>query len=230
MGSVLSVVAHRVSAGASVVWLAPRKAHPPQGQRFPVFLRGAPGALLPLWGAHPDALPAREVAYGVPLRCRCRSVRGRGPPRLPLTLVAALVALGATDLEHRLLLNTIVSPASLAGLVLSLRGGPAAWWAYPLAALAVAGFLFGLVTVYPGGMGDVKMCRMLGLFLGPYAALAVFVGAFSPRPLPTQCWWPREGSNAEAPRLRDVHGVRGLVTLFAGPQLRGLYLNLVGVA
>ncbi len=147
-----------------------------------------------------------------------------------MTLVAALVALGATDLEHRLLPNTIVSPASLAGLVLSLRGGPAAWWAYPLAALAVAGFLFGLVTVYPGGMGDVKMCRMFGLFLGPYAALVVFVGTFSPGPLPTQCWWPREGSNAEAPRLRDVHGIRRLVTLSAGPQLRGLYLNLVGVA
>jgi hypothetical protein len=38
-------------------------------------------------------------------------------------LVAALVALGATDLEHRLLPNTIVSPASLAGLVRSLRDG-----------------------------------------------------------------------------------------------------------
>ena len=87
-----------------------------------------------------------------------------------------------------------------------------------------------MVTVYPGGMEDVKMCRMLGPFLGPYAALAVFVGAFSLGPLPTQCWWPREGSNAEAPRLRDIHGVRGLVTLVAGPQLRGLYLNLVGVA
>ena len=96
--------------------------------------------------------------------------------------------------------------------------------------MAVAGFLFGLVTVYPGGMGDVKMCRTLALFLGPYAALAVFIGAFSLGPLPTQWWWPREGSNAEAPRLRDVHGVRRLVTLFAGPQLRGFYLKLVGVA
>ena len=58
-------------------------------------------------------------------------------------------------------------------------GGPAAWWACPLAALAVAGFLFGLATIYPGGMGHVKMGGMLGPFLGPYAAMAVFVGAFS---------------------------------------------------
>jgi len=122
MGSFLSVVAHRVSASASVVWLAPRKAHPPQGQRFPVPTR-CYGSAAATAGSASRALLAREVAYGVPLRCRGRSVRGRGPPRLPLVLVAALVALGAADLEHRLLPNTIVSPASLAGLVLSLRAG-----------------------------------------------------------------------------------------------------------
>jgi leader peptidase (prepilin peptidase)/N-methyltransferase len=96
-----------------------------------------------------------------------------------LVLISVLVALAGTDLEHRLLPNAIVVPATVVGLLLSAVIDPEGWWVYPLSAVAVAAGLFALAVAYPGGMGmgDVKMGVMLGAFLGPYAALVVFLGA-----------------------------------------------------
>ena len=98
--------------------------------------------------------------------------------RLSLSLVLISVLAG-TDLEHRLLPNAIVVPATVVGLLLSAVIDPEGWWVYPLSAVAVAAGLFALAVAYPGGMGmgDVKMGVMLGAFLGPYAALVVFLGA-----------------------------------------------------
>ena len=98
---------------------------------------------------------------------------------LALVLIGVLVALAGTDLEHRLLPNAIVFPATVVGLVLSVVLEPSRWWVYVLSTVAVAGALFALAIARPGGMGmgDVKMGGMLGAFLGLYAFLAVFLGA-----------------------------------------------------
>jgi leader peptidase (prepilin peptidase) / N-methyltransferase len=237
VGSFLNVVVHRVPAGASVAWPA---SHCPNCGK-PILLR--------------DNVPL--VSYAV-LRGRCRhcaepiparyplvegmtgflfgaaAVRfdGAGQLALSLVLISALVSLAVTDLEHRLLPNAIVGPAAVAGLGLALWDGPAAWWAYPLAALAVAGFLFGLATVYPGGMGmgDVKMGGMLGLFLGPYAAMAVFVGAFSGMLAYGALVVTGRLERGSALPFGTFMAFGGLVALFAGPQLWGLYLDLLGVS
>lgn len=97
-----------------------------------------------------------------------------------LVLLAALVALAAIDLGHRLLPNAIVLPAAVVGFALSAIGNPGGWWVYPASAIAVGGGLFALAVIYTGGMGmgDVKMGAMLGMFLGPYAAIAIFFGTF----------------------------------------------------
>jgi leader peptidase (prepilin peptidase) / N-methyltransferase len=237
VGSFLSVVVHRVPAGVSVAWPA---SHCPSCGK-PILLR--------------DNVPL--VSYAV-LRGRCRhcaepiparyplvegmtgllfgaaAVRFDGPGQLALSLVliSALVSLAVTDLEHRLLPNAIVGPAAVAGLGLAFWGGPAAWWVYPLAALAVAGFLFGLATVYPGGMGmgDVKMGGMLGLFLGPYAAMAVFVGAFTGMlAYATLVAAGRLGRGSALP-FGTFMAFGGLVAHFAGSQLWGIYLDLLGVS
>src|SRR3712207_484208 len=96
-----------------------------------------------------------------------------------LVLISTLITLAGTDLEHRLLPNAIVGPAALVGIALSVLASPERWWLYLLSAGAVAGGLLLLALLYPGGMGmgDVKMGGMLGVFLGSYAALAVFLGA-----------------------------------------------------
>jgi leader peptidase (prepilin peptidase)/N-methyltransferase len=232
-GSFLNVVIHRVPRRQSVVWPA---SHCPACDE-PIEPR--------------DNVPL--LSY-VLLRGRCRNCNARISPRYPLVealtgilfagaayefglglellsalaLVLVLVALAGTDLEHRLLPNAIVGPAALIGLTLSVLESPESWWMYVASALAVAGVLFALALAYPGGMGmgDVKMGGMLGAFLGPYAALAVFLGAL--------CGAITGGTLMAVGKMRRRHAlpfgvfmaIGGMVALFVGPELWRLYLDL----
>ena len=146
-----------------------------------------------------------------------------------LVLISALIVLAVIDLEHRLLPNVIVGPAALAGLVLSILADPAGWWTYPLSAIAVAGALLGLALIYPSGMGmgDVKMGGMLGAFLGPYAALAVFLGALIGAVTGGLLMAAGKVHRRSALPFGLFMALGGLISLFAGPQLWDLYLNLM---
>jgi leader peptidase (prepilin peptidase)/N-methyltransferase len=233
-GSFLNVVIHRVPLRQSVVW--PPSHCPACGELI------EPRDNVPL------------LSY-VLLRGRCRSCKTRISPRYPLVealtgalfagaayefglslellsalgLIFTLVALAGTDLEHRLLPNVVVGPAALVGFALSVLESPERWWVYLVSALAMAGGLFALALAYPGGMGmgDVKMGGMLGAFLGPYAALAVFLGAL--------CGAFTGGLLMAAGKMHRRHALPfgvfmalgGIVTLFVGPELWGLYRDLV---
>ncbi|HET7270923.1 MAG TPA: prepilin peptidase [Rubrobacter sp.] len=236
IGSFLNVVIHRVPRRSSVMW--PASSCPQCGQPI------APKDNIPL------------VSYLL-LRGRCRKCGERIPMRYPLiealtailfgaagyefgfsiqlisalVLISALISLAAIDLEHGLLPNAIVAPCAAVGFVLSVLGDPTNWWIYLLSILAVGGGLLALALVFPAGMGmgDVKMGGMLGAFLGPYGALAVFLGALSGTIV--------GGLLLAVGRIRRrsplPFGVfmafGGLVTLFEGPELFALYLRLVGV-
>jgi leader peptidase (prepilin peptidase) / N-methyltransferase len=233
-GSFLNVVIHRAPLRQSVVW--PASHCPACGE--PIEPR--------------DNVPL--LSY-VLLRGRCRNCKARISARYPmvealtgvlfagaayefglglellsaLALVLTLVALAGTDLEHRLLPNAIVGPAALVGFTLSVLESPERWWIYLVSALAIAGGLFALALAYPGGMGmgDVKMGGMLGAFLGPYAALAVFVGAL--------CGAITGGLLMVVGKMQRRHAlpfgvfmaVGGIVALFIGPELWEFYLDLV---
>ncbi len=234
-GSFLNVVIHRVPRRQSVVW--PASHCPACGE--PIKPR--------------DNVPL--LSY-VLLRGRCRYCDARISPRYPLVealtgilfavaayefgldlellsalaLVLVLVALAGTDLEHRLLPNAIVGPAALIGFTLSVLESPERWWIYIASALAAAGGLFVLALAYPGGlgMGDVKMGGMLGAFLGPYAALAVFVGALCGALTGGILMAVGKVGRRNTLPFGLFMAVGGLVTLFVGPQLWGLYLDLAG--
>jgi len=236
-GSFLNVVAHRAPAGASVVWPA---SHCPNCGKPILRMDNVPlisyAVLRGRCRRCEEPIPARyplvEGLTGLLFGAAALRFEGAGQLALSLALIFALITLAVTDLEHRLLPNAVVGPASIAGLVLSFWGGPAAWWAYPVAALAVAGFLFGLATVYPGGMGmgDVKMGGMLGLFLGPYAGMAIFVGALSGIAAYAALVFAGRLERGSALPFGTFMAFGGLVTLFAGPQLLGLYLDVIGAA
>jgi leader peptidase (prepilin peptidase)/N-methyltransferase len=206
-------------------------------------------------------IPARDnvpvVSYLL-LRGRCRNCKARISLRYPLVealtgllfglaayelgfslalvsalvLIAALVALGGIDLEHRLLPNVILGPAAVVGLVLSMVGDPSRWWVYPVSAIGVAAGLFGLALAFPGGMGmgDVKMGGMLGAFLGPYAALAVFFGALLGALAGGLLMATGKIRRRSALPFGVFLAVAGVFTLFLGPRLWGWYLRLTGVA
>ncbi len=234
VGSFLNVVIHRVPRRQSVAWPASHCPHCGEPIR--------PSDNVPL------------LSYLL-LRGRCRNCKGRISARYPaveaatgllfgaaayefgmgltlfaaLVLISALVALAVIDLEHRLLPNAIVGPAALAGLALSILGDSAGWWTYPLSAVAVAGALFGLALVRPGGMGmgDVKMGGMLGAFLGPYAALAVFLGALFGAVAGGLLMAAGRVQRRSALPFGSFMALGALVALFAGPELWDLYIDLV---
>jgi leader peptidase (prepilin peptidase)/N-methyltransferase len=93
----------------------------------------------------------------------------------------ALLLLAAIDLEHRLLPNAIVFPASVAvGLIVAVSA-PSHFLAHFLAGLALGGFFFAFAAFFPGsiGMGDAKLGFLLGLALGAKtlgATLIAFAG------------------------------------------------------
>jgi leader peptidase (prepilin peptidase)/N-methyltransferase len=234
-GSFLNVVIHRVPLRQSVVWPASRC--PACGE--PIEPR--------------DNVPL--LSYVV-LRGRCRSCKARISARYPLVealtgilfagaayefglglelvsalvLIMALIALAGIDLEHRLLPNAIVGPAALVGFALSVLGSPERWWVYPVSAILVAGGLFALALAYPGGMGmgDVKMGGMLGAFLGPYAGLAVFLGALCGAITGALLMTAGKMRRRQPLPFGVFMATGGIVTLFVGPGLWELYLDLVG--
>ena len=235
VGSFLNVLIHRIPLKESAVW--PNSHCPACGKKI------RPRDNIPL------------LSY-LMLHGRCRDCGARIPVRYPavealtgllfgaaalefgwdlrliaaMVFIAALISLAGTDLEHRLLPNVIVGPAALVGFVLSILANPGLWWTYPMSALTVAGVLFVLALVYPGGMGmgDVKMGGMLGAFLGPYAAIAVFIGALAGAV--TGGFLMATGKKQ---RQNDLPfgvfmALGGILTLFFGPELWRTYLGAVG--
>lgn len=228
----MNVVIHRVPLRQSIVW---------------------PGSHCPACGAGIRARDNVPVLSYLLLRGRCRSCKARIAIRYPivealtgalfagaairfgfgltllsaLVLIGTLVALAGIDLEHRLLPNVIVGPAAVAGFALSIVNNPGDWWVYLVSAVAVSGGLFALAIAYPGGMGmgDVKMGGMLGAFLGPYAALAVFLGALLGSVSAGVLMAAGRIDRRAALPFGVFLAVGGLVAMFAGPYLWGLYLG-----
>jgi leader peptidase (prepilin peptidase)/N-methyltransferase len=233
IGSFLNVVIHRVPLRESVAW---------------------PGSKCPECGTSISPKDNIPVLSYLLLRGRCRNCGARISARYPLVeaatgvlfalaayrfgvslelaaalvLILAVVSLAMTDLEHRLLPNAIVGPAAAAGLALSVAARPEWWWVYPVCALAAAGGLFAIALFYPGGMGmgDVKMAGMLGCFLGPYAFLAVFIGALAGAAVSGVLMAAgRIGRRTHIP-FGTFMSLGGLAALFIGPWLWGGYLGM----
>ena len=237
VGSFLNVVIYRVPLRRSVVW---------------------PASHCPACGEPIKPLDNVPLLSYLLLRGRCRNCGARISPRYPLVealtgalfaaaayqfglglqllsalvLIFTLLALAGIDLEHQLLPNVIVGPAALIGFALSILESPETWWLYPVSALVVAGGLFALALAYPGGMGmgDVKMGGMLGAFLGPYAALAVFLGAVCGALVGGVLMSLGKMRRRSALPFGVFMALGGIVALFVGPQLWGFYLDLVGGA
>ena len=101
-----------------------------------------------------------------------------------LFLAAVGVLLAVVDLEHRLLPNRILLPATgVAAALLTLAAAATGAWPHLLGAAGGAAALFlvflVLALIAPAGlgMGDVKLAGLLGLYLGWLGAGVLVVGA-----------------------------------------------------
>lgn len=184
VGSFLNVVIYRVPRGESIAFPAshcPTCAHPlsafenlplvswlVQGGKCrhcksPISLR------YPLVEAMTAALFALTVlVYGL-------TIDALGVALLAATLVAVVFI----DLDHLLILDVVIAPAALIGLVEAIVGGrieDALFGA--LAGGAVFGLLY-LATRGAGmGLGDAKLALVIGLFLGLHLTIAATAFSF----------------------------------------------------
>jgi leader peptidase (prepilin peptidase) / N-methyltransferase len=229
LGSFLNVVAARVPLKRSIV--RPPSACMSCGQQVRWY----------------DNLPL--VSYAV-LRGRCRDCKARIPlvyPAVELVtalliagcvlafgvtadaLVAAffcavLVAVSAIDVEHRIIPNRIVLPATAIVLVANTALHPSPRWA--LGALGASGFLFAAALAYPAGMGmgDVKLALLMGAALGKVVAVAMMVGLLAAM-IPGLYLMARHGSNARKMGIPfgPFLAVGSVVALFWGADILDAY-------
>ena len=91
---------------------------------------------------------------------------------------AVLVYLASFDVEHRLIPNRVVLPATAVVLALQLAVYPDHSVEWLAAAAGAAGFFLLTLLLYPPGlgMGDVKLALLLGAALGTNVVGAALVG------------------------------------------------------
>jgi leader peptidase (prepilin peptidase)/N-methyltransferase len=141
----------------------------------------------------------------------------------------ALVAVSATDLEHRIIPNRIVVPAGVIVLAANTALHPGPQWA--IGAFGASGFLLVAALAYPGGMGmgDVKLAFLMGAALGKTVPVALFVGMLAAM-IPGIVLLVRHGRAARKMGVPfgPFLALGSVVALFAGTWLLHGYLSLSG--
>ena len=234
VGSFLTVVAHRVPRGESIV--RPRSRCPGCGAQIaaydnvPVFswllLRGRARccgiAISPLY-------PLTELAVGA-LYAATVIALWDDPAEIALGLVfvAMLVAVTLTDLERRIIPNKILLVAAVIGLAIAIPTDPGGAPERAAAAVGAGGLLFLAALAYPKGMGlgDVKLAAVMGLFLGRNVAPAILVALLAGS-LVGLAMIARHGASARkrAIPFGPFLALGGVVGLLAGNELVDWYLS-----
>lgn len=234
LGSFVTVVAHRVPRGESIV--GPRSLCPQCGEQIgardnvPIFawlaLRGRSrccgtsiSARYPLTEV---TLAALFVAVGL------RFHGDLGEILLGLVFVCTLVAVTLTDLEQRIIPNRILIVAALLGLVIAAIADPSSLPERIAAGAGAGALLFLAALAYPGGMGlgDVKLAAVMGLFLGVWIVPALLVALLAGS-LVGIVLIARDGASARkrAIPFGPFLALGGVTGLLAGSALIDLYLN-----
>jgi leader peptidase (prepilin peptidase) / N-methyltransferase len=145
---------------------------------------------------------------------------------LELPFVAALIALAAIDLDHRLLPNKIVYPLAAYGVLATLLVDRADLAENLVAGAGAFTFLFLAVLAYPRGMGmgDVKLAGAMGIYLGLSVIPALLI-AFLAGSVVGLTMIAREGASArkKAVPFGVFLALGGIVAVLAGPELIDLY-------
>jgi leader peptidase (prepilin peptidase)/N-methyltransferase len=236
VGSFVTVVAHRVPRGESIV--GPRSRCPSCGSQIAVY----------------DNVP---VLSWLALRGRSRCCREPISPRYPLTeltlgalyaatvlvlwddptdialglvFVTALLSVTLTDLERRIIPNRILLVAAIAAVAIAAVGEPSSLPERGIAAVAAGGVFLLVALAYPRGMGlgDVKLAAVMGLFLGSNVAPAILAALLAG----SVVGLAMIASQGGAARKRAIPfgpflALGGVVGLLLGDQLVSWYLGVI---
>lgn len=234
IGSFLTVVAHRVPRGESVV--GGRSLCPACGEQIAAYdnvpvlswlwLRGrARCCAEPISGRY----PLTELAVAALFAASGAAFAGEATRLLlALVLTATLVTVTVTDLERRVIPNRALLVAAGLGLAIVLVGDPGSLPERAIAAAAAGGLLFAAALAYPGGMGlgDVKLAATMGLLLGREVAPTILAALLAGSVV--GLWLiARHGAGARKSAIPfgPFLALGGLVGLFAGGPLVDWYLG-----
>jgi leader peptidase (prepilin peptidase)/N-methyltransferase len=138
---------------------------------------------------------------------------------------AVLVAVSVIDLQHRIIPNRIVVPATALVLVANTLRDPSPQWV--AAGLGAFAFLFAAAMVYPAGMGmgDAKLALLLGVAVGKTVPVALMAGMLASM-VPSIVLFARHGMKARKMTIPfgPFLAVGGVVGLFWGHALLNAYL------
>jgi prepilin signal peptidase PulO-like enzyme (type II secretory pathway) len=151
-----------------------------------------------------------------------------GKAFLAAFFVSVLVVLSAIDFERRILPDKIVLPAAVVVLAAQVALAPDRWLEWTLAALGASLFLFAALLAYPRGMGmgDVKLCLLLGAMLGKLVLVGLMVGMLAAL-VPAALLMARHGVAARkmAIPFGPFLAFGAVVALFWGDGLLDAYLG-----
>ncbi len=182
-GSFVTVVAHRVPRGESIV--GPRSRCPGCGAQIAAYDNVPVLSWLVLRGrarccgaAISPRYPLTELALGALYAAVVLVLWDEpGEVALGLVFVTVLAAITLTDLELRIIPNKILIVAAVLAVAIAALSDPASLPERAIAAAAAGGLLFAAALAYPRGMGlgDVKLAAAMGLFLGRNVGPAILV-------------------------------------------------------
>jgi len=234
IGSFLTVVAHRLPRGESVV--GGRSHCPGCGAQIaaydnvPVFswllLRGRArccGMSISL------RYPLTELASGVLYAVTVLALwDDAAAVALGLAFVTMLLAITLTDLERRIIPNKILLAGVIVAITIVAVTDPGSLPERAIAAAGAGGLLLAAALAYPRGMGlgDVKLAATMGLFLGREVAPALFVALLAGS-LVGLAMIASQGAAArkQAIPFGPFLAFGGVVGLLAGEELIDWYLS-----
>jgi len=139
---------------------------------------------------------------------------------------AVLVTVSAIDLEHRIIPNRIVLPATVIVLLANTARDLSPQWV--VAALCASGFLLAAALVYPAGMGmgDVKLALLMGAALGKTVPVALMAGMLAAM-APSIVLFARHGKKARKMGIPfgPFLALGSVVALFWGHDILDAYLS-----
>lgn len=234
IGSFLTVVAHRLPRGESVV--GGRSHCPGCGAQIaaydnvPVFswllLRGKARCCgMPISSRY----PLTELATGALYAATVLVLWGdTAQVALGLAFVTMLVAITLTDLERRIIPNKILLVGAIVAVAIAAASDPASLPERAIAAAGAGGLLLAAALAYPRGMGlgDVKLAATMGLFLGREVAPALFVALLAGS-LVGLAMIASQGAGArkQAIPFGPFLALGGVVGLLVGEELIEWYLS-----
>ena len=174
----------------------------------------------------PPVYPAVELLTGVLLAGCVLAFGLSAEAAVAAFFCAVLVAVSAIDLEHRIIPNRIVLPATVLVLLANTARDLSPEWI--VAGLAASGFLFAAALAYPAGMGmgDVKLALLMGVALGKTVSVALMAGMLAAM-IPGIFLFARHGKKARKIGIPfgPFLALGSVVALFWGHGILDAYLS-----